>query len=165
LSGFLRALLGLDLEPTPAEAGVDRHLVAAAALMVEAARLDGQFGQPERQRMLELLTQHFRLAPEIASHLLAEAESHAEESVDWHGFTTAVKEGFDHEGRLGLVQMLWEIVYADGRLHDYEASLLRRVAGLLYVSGGESAEARQRALARLGLPPDPRSMGTDGPAP
>ena len=47
--------------------------------------------------------------------------------------------------------MLWEVVYADGELHDYEASLLRRIAGLLYVPDRESGEARKRVLARLGV--------------
>jgi uncharacterized tellurite resistance protein B-like protein len=47
--------------------------------------------------------------------------------------------------------MMWEVAYADGALHDYEASLLRRVTGLLYVSDRESGEARKRVLARLGL--------------
>jgi uncharacterized tellurite resistance protein B-like protein len=50
-----------------------------------------------------------------------------------------------------VIEMLWEVAYADGRLHDYEASLLRRVTGLLYVSDRDSGEARKRVLARLGL--------------
>lgn len=153
MSNFLKALLGLELEPSTVQTTLDPRLVAAAALMVEAASLDGQFAGQERERIERLLVERFHLAPEIAVQLLDEAQSHARDSAGWHGFTTAVKEGFDHQGRIGLIEMLWEIVYADGRLHDYEASLLRRVAGLLYVSGAESAEARERALARLGLPP------------
>ena len=47
--------------------------------------------------------------------------------------------------------MLWEVAYADGELHDYEANLMRRVTGLLFVSDQESGEARKRALERLGL--------------
>ena len=54
------------------------------------------------------------------------------------------------EERVGILELLWEVVYADGTLHDYEASLLRRVAGLLYVSDRESGEARLRVMGRLG---------------
>ena len=54
------------------------------------------------------------------------------------------------EERVGILELLWEVVYADGQLHDYEASLLRRVAGLLYVSDRESGEARLRVMGRLG---------------
>ena len=56
------------------------------------------------------------------------------------------------EERVGILELLWEVVYADGTLHDYEASLLRRVAGLLYVSDRESGEARLRVMERLGIP-------------
>jgi uncharacterized tellurite resistance protein B-like protein len=157
MSNFLRALLGLELRDDAPPPVSDPKLLAAAALMVEAARLDGSFGEAERGRIEGLLTERFTLAPELADRLLAEAERRAEGSTDWHGFTTAIKDGFDHQGRIGLVEMLWEVAYADGVLHDYEASLLRRVAGLLYVSGGESAEARARALARLGLDGGPGS--------
>jgi uncharacterized tellurite resistance protein B-like protein len=151
LSNFLRALLGLDPEPPTVETTLDPRLVAAAALMVEAASMDGSFTDRERARIEQLLVDRFHLTPEVAAELLGEAQGHAQDSAGWHGFTTAVKDGFDHQGRIGLVEMMWEIVYADGELHDYEASLMRRVTGLLYVSGGESAEARERALARLGL--------------
>jgi uncharacterized tellurite resistance protein B-like protein len=71
--------------------------------------------------------------------------------VQWHGFTTAIKDGFEPAERVELIEMLWEVVYADGQLHDYEASLLRRIAGLLYVSDRNSGEARKRVLARLGM--------------
>ena len=113
--------------------------------------MDGSFTDRERERIEQLLVDRFHLTLEVAAELLGEAQGHAQDSTGWHGFTTAVKDGFDHQGRIGLVEMMWEIVYADGELHDYEASLMRRVTGLLYVSGAESAEARERALARLGL--------------
>jgi uncharacterized tellurite resistance protein B-like protein len=150
VNDFLRTLLGLEPEDRPAAADLEPRLVAAAALMVEAARLDGDFSEGERRRILLLLTDRFGLPADAAERLLAAGEDEARASVDLHAFTSAIKDGFDHEGRIGLIEMLWAVVYADGELHDYEASLMRRVAGLLYVSDGESAEARERALARLG---------------
>ena len=70
--------------------------------------------------------------------------------MQWQGFTRAVNDGFAPEDRIQVIEMLWEVVYADGELHDYEASLLRRITGLLYVSDRDSGEARKRVLARLG---------------
>jgi uncharacterized tellurite resistance protein B-like protein len=98
-----------------------------------------------------LVRAHFGLSFEEARDLLAEAERAASASVEWHGFTRAIKEGFDHIERVQLIEMLWEAAYADGELHDYEANLLRRIAGLLYVSDRDSGEARKRVLTRLGL--------------
>lgn len=132
----------------------DDAQVAAAALMVEAARLDGTFGADERQRIEALLEQRIGLPAELARKLLEQAERRATESVAWQGFTRTIKEAFGYEERVGLLEMLWEVAYADGYLHDYEASLLRRVAGLLYVSDRDSGEARLRVLARLGLEPE-----------
>ena len=86
-----------------------------------------------------------------ADELLAEAEQAASASVQWQGFTRAVNDGFAPEERIQVIEMLWEVAYADGQLHDYEASLLRRITGLLYVSDRDSGEARKRVLARLGL--------------
>jgi len=51
-----------------------------------------------------------------------------------------------------MMEMLWEVAYADGRLHEYEASLARQVAGLIHVSDRDNGAARKRVLARLGLP-------------
>lgn len=148
----LRSLLtGRAENARPATHSFEERQLAAAALMVEAATLDDTFGAVEREHIESLVQERFSLTPEEARDLVAEAESAASASVEWHGFTRAIKDGFDHAERVQLIEMLWEVAYADGELHDYEASLLRRIAGLLYVSDRESGEARKRVLARLGL--------------
>jgi uncharacterized tellurite resistance protein B-like protein len=150
--GLLERIKGL-LEPAGTAGRPPREelQLAAAALMVEAARMDDQFDPAERARIEALLAQRFGLAADEAQELLALAERTAAESVEWQGFTRVIKERLAPAERIGVIEMLWEVVYADGRLHDYEASLLRRVTGLLYVSDYESGEARKRVLARLGL--------------
>lgn len=149
---FLERAFGASTKEEPvSDDAVDRHKLAAAALLVEAGMLDGQLEDVERQRIIELLEQHFGLDQAAANALFERAEKEAEDSVEWHGFTKLVKEGFDQEGRVELIEMLWEVAYADGQLHDYEASLIRRVTGLLYVSDYESGEARKRVRARLGI--------------
>jgi uncharacterized tellurite resistance protein B-like protein len=125
--------------------------LAAAALMVEAARLDDAFDAAERAKIKGLLQRHFSLSDAEADDLLAEGERASEGSVEWQGFTRAIKDGFAPEERVELIEMLWEVAYADGVLHDYEASLIRRITGLLYVPDRESGEARKRVRARLGL--------------
>jgi uncharacterized tellurite resistance protein B-like protein len=126
--------------------------LAAAALMVEAARLDSTFDEKERARIETLLQQHFDLDAEEAKALLAAGETASEGSVQLHGFTRTIKDAFDQEERVALIEMLWEVAYADGELHDYEASLIRRITGLLYVPDRDSGEARKRVRMRLGLP-------------
>ena len=148
---MLRSLLGLESGEQDPHRDLDARLVAAAALLVEAARLDGSFGEAERGRIGELLRERMGLEPDVAARILAAGEGRARDSVDLQHFTNTIKNGFDQEGRIGIVEMLWEVAYADGKVHDYEASLVRRVTGLLYIEDGQSGAARRRVMDRLGI--------------
>jgi len=112
--------------------------------------MDDTFDARERAKVLDLVTQRFDLSREEALGLLVAAEEQVARSSQLHGFTRVVNKAFDQVERIELLEMLWEVTYADGELHDYEASLMRRLTGLLHVSDQESAAARNRALARLG---------------
>ena len=124
------------------------HL-AAAALMVEAARLDGDFDETERTRISDILHRRFALDDESAGTLIDAAIGAVDAIPEIYGFTRTLRQNFDHDERVAMLELLWEVAYADGELHDYEASLLRRVTGLLYVTDRESGAARKRALDRL----------------
>jgi uncharacterized tellurite resistance protein B-like protein len=149
LMKMLAERAGAVAQPSPY--AFEERQLAAAALLVEAARMDSDFDARERAKIGQLLEKRFGLGEEEAVALLAEAERTAAASVEWQGFTQAIKEGFEPAERIAVIEMLWEVAYADGQLHDYEASLIRRITGLLYVSDRESGEARKRVLARLGL--------------
>lgn len=125
--------------------------LATAALLVEAAMMDATFEASERQRIESLLERRFELAAGDAGALVEKAAEQVDSSSQLFGFTRTVNEHFDHDERVGLVEMLWQVVYADGRLDDYEANLMRRIAGLIHVSDRESGAARKRALIQLGI--------------
>jgi uncharacterized tellurite resistance protein B-like protein len=147
-----RLLLQADRpEARPARHARDERQLAAAALLVETAVMDHPLSGEERALITDLLRRRFELGADEAADLLAEGEAEAVESTDLYRFTRAIKQGFDHDERIELIEMLWEVVYADRRLHDLEASLLRRVTGLLHISDRDSGEARLRVRARLGL--------------
>ena len=149
--GRLKALFESIGEPEVRPRGRDDERLAAAVLMVEAARLDSAFDEDERRAMRDLLARRFELTAAEADDLVADAAAAQAESAEFFRFAHAVKEAFSHEQRIEMIELLWEVAYADGELHDYEASLLRRVAGLLYVSDRERGEARRRVRQRLGL--------------
>jgi len=128
--------------------GVDELQLAAAALLVEAARMDDEFGSDELAVIESLLRDRFSLSADEADELVAAANKASSEAVELYGFTREIKDAFDPEERIRMVEMLWEVVYADGEVHDHEANLLRRVAGLLYVSDRDSGDARKRVLDR-----------------
>ncbi len=151
MRGLIDKLFGAGETAAPLATDLEEEQVAAAALLVEAGLCDGTFAEADRDRIRGILERHFALQPAHARRLLEEAEARARDAVEWHGFTRVVKEAYDHDERVHLIELLWEVALADADLHDYEASLIRRLCGLLYVSGRESAEARNRAKARLGL--------------
>ena len=131
--------------------GLDELQLAAACLLVEVASLDSEFDATERAAISRLLQRRFELTEEAAERLIAAAETEVGQTHQLFSFTRVVKDRFDHEERIELMEMLWEVAYADGELHDYEANLMRRAAGLIFVTDRESGEARKRALERLGL--------------
>jgi len=129
----------------------DARKIAAAALMIEAAYMDGRFEEAERRVITRLLRERFGLAETQIADLMREAEAAQAEANHLIRFTRIIKDAFDEEARIGLVEMLWEVVYADGVAHYYESNLLRRLCGLIYVSDRDSGSARKRVLSRLGL--------------
>lgn len=147
-------LLGAGDQGSPAEASFDETAFAAAALMSEAARLDGHFDGRERESVLGLLRGRFGLGRNEAEAILAAADARIERSQQILPFTRTIKDRLSESERIELVEMLWEVIYADGDVHDYEAGLMRRIGGLIYVQDVDMGAARKRALARLGLSPD-----------
>ncbi len=136
--------------PAPSlAAGVEEKQIAAAALLAEAALSDNRFDEAERAAVERLLSEHFGLDLGDARALVERGARLAADSTQLLRFTRAVKDNFSPEERIELIEMIWEVVYADGVLHDYEDSLLRRIAGLIYVSDRDRGAARKRVLDRL----------------
>ncbi|WP_281019070.1 MULTISPECIES: TerB family tellurite resistance protein [unclassified Minwuia] len=123
--------------------------LAAAILLIEAAHLDGEFDAQEQRTVRRVLAEKFKLTADETTSLIEVAEKRQQNAVEISTFTRAIKEGYPSERRVEVIEMLWEVVLADGELHAYEANLLRRIGGLIYVSDRENGEARQRVAGRL----------------
>ncbi|WP_377809058.1 TerB family tellurite resistance protein [Azospirillum sp. A29] len=137
-----------------AEPGEDALQAAAAALMVEAARTDNTISEAERDRIMAVARRHFNLSEEEAQDLLSAAVFDTEDVSPYLRYVSVIMDRCPPGHRLWIIEMLWEVAYADGVLNDLESSLLRRIGGLLHISDVERGEARKRVLARLGLPDD-----------
>lgn len=124
---------------------------AAASLFCEAAASDGTVGEEELARIETLLNKRFGLEAANLKLVLDTALKRQANSIEISAFTREAKTQFSPEERIDLMEMLWEVAYADGVLDDFEANLMRRLGGLLYVEDRDSGAARKRALATLGL--------------
>ena len=127
--------------------GADELQLAAAALLVEAARLDEQYDEVERTAVLRVIQERFNISNEEGETLIQQAEVAQHEATDLHRFVKQFSVNYGHEERLKLIEMLWYVVYSDGELHPYESNLIQRIAGMLHVTDKERAEAKQRVLA------------------
>jgi uncharacterized tellurite resistance protein B-like protein len=149
----LAAAFGGSVDAPKVVADEETEHLAAAVLMVEAATLDGSFDDSEADAISRIAQRHFGLNEEEAASLLEAARETHEQSSQLLGFTRSLKEAFPFEERVKVIEMLWEVAYADGVVHHYEANLIRRINGLLYVSDRDSGDARKRVAARLGISP------------
>ena len=134
--------------------GKDELQLAVAALLLEAAMVvDGRFDERERAVIARILAQRFGLAAADAQQLLAAAEQRVEGSAQLFGFTRTINQRLTRERKVEVIEMLWEVAYADGVLDPLEDSLLRRVGGLIDISDHERGAAKQRVLQQLGMQP------------
>lgn len=150
--GRLKAAIQSMREPATAEApSAEPARLACAAVLARAAQLDGRLDAGEEAAMLRLMTERFSIDETAAREILDEAVDDLDASNDIYRYTKVLRDAFDEAERIDLMEMLWEVAYADGTLHELEAQLMRRMAGLLFVDDRESGAARKRALAKLGL--------------
>ncbi len=124
--------------------------LAAAALLVEAARRDNEFTEAERESIKRIVTEHFTLSADEAADLLKLGEERQKVPMGESIFTRAVEEGFAPEERAQVVEMLWEVALADGNLHRLERVMIDTLAQEVGLGAEASAAARERAAARLG---------------
>jgi uncharacterized tellurite resistance protein B-like protein len=134
----------VDGEKHPGQFADNDYRLAAAALLVHAAAIDGDILPSERDRLHAVIKQGFGLDDEATSELIAKATAAEQESVDLYHFTQALNRALDEPGRARVIAMMWEIVYADGQRDELEDNLLWRAADLLGVSPRERIELRRR---------------------
>jgi len=125
--------------------------LAVVALLFHAASLDGEIDAQEEQTIAALVAKRFELSSSDLEAILEDARAAEAESAQILRFTRDIKDNCSHEERVAMIEMLWEVVFADGKEHAFEANLVRRVTGLIYVTDQESGSARKRVRARLSL--------------
>lgn len=139
--------LGEDEPRREAFADSDYRL-AAAALLVHAAAIDGEISDVERARLHDLIMQRFKLDDESADKLIARAEEVDERAVDLYHFTTRLNRALDDTQRARVVEMMWQVVFADGAVTEFEDNLIWRAADLLNVSREERIALRTRVAGQ-----------------
>ncbi|MBI1869224.1 MAG: TerB family tellurite resistance protein [Methylocystis sp.] len=134
------------------------YRLAAAALLIHLASIDGRFSAEERASLQRTVATRFGLDYAAAQQLIETAWESEREAVDLYRFTSVLARTLDEEGRRQVIAMLWEMAYADGVVDEFEENVIWRVAELLGVSTRDRVRLRQDAKrAAEQLPPGPWS--------
>jgi uncharacterized tellurite resistance protein B-like protein len=130
---------------TGADSGHDIR-IATCALFLEMAGVDGEFSDEERHHIVSILKEKYHLSGEHAAELMETAQQELDESIDlWH-FTNLINQNYSEEERVQIVEMVWRIVYVDGRLDKHEDSLMHKLSKLLDLTHGQLIDAKMRVL-------------------
>ena len=119
---------------------------AVIILLLEACQIDGDTGKIELEYIKKLLINKFNFTPDQAEKNLIEALEKSDERIEIFSQIKIILNEMNHEERIDVIEMMWGVILSDGIVDDFEANLMRRMNGLLYISGEESALAKQRAL-------------------
>lgn len=126
------------------------HL-AAAVLLVEVMRSDAEISPEERRAVLAALRDRFALADDEGARLLELADDAVRDATDFFQFTSQINDAFDMDQRIGLVEQMWQVAYADGVLSAHENHVMRRLSDLLHVPHGAYVSAKMRAKQAAGV--------------
>jgi uncharacterized tellurite resistance protein B-like protein len=149
---FVSELTGGHKDPSRFEE--DDYRLAAAALLVHVGMIDGSLSDAERAKLHSVIKRCFNLDDAAAEALIVQATAAEQEAIDLYRFTSLLNRSLDEDGRLRMVEMMWQVVYADHQVTEFEDNLIWRAADLLGVSQQERIALRERVA-------DERAGGED----
>ncbi len=141
---MLKRLLQVFTAPTGGTepSSEQRIPLAAAVLLLEVAHSDGEFHQAEQDLLGELLKNHFSVSEESLADILELAGEMRRDSHDLHQFTREINKAFTQPEKERIIEAIWQLVYADGRLDHYEEALMRQLGSLIGLSHRQLMEAK-----------------------
>ena len=120
--------------------------VAVCALFVEIARIDEKFTDAEMEAILSILKEKYGLSQDLADALIAEAEKELEKSVDLWQFAKLINENYSNEEKIEIIEILWHIVYVDGKMDQYDHYLMNKLQNLLRLTHDQLITAKLKVL-------------------
>ncbi len=139
------------LEETLEEATTEHGLqLATAALLIEMSRADFDAKAEDKAAVVTVVGRVFELNDQETHELVALAEAEVKQSTSLYQFTSLINQEFSPEQKAHVVELLWEVAYADGQLHKYEEHLVRKIADLIHVPHRIFIRAKHRVMKVTG---------------
>jgi uncharacterized tellurite resistance protein B-like protein len=144
---FLKKVFGAPHPDAPQEPRSNDDIrVATCALFLELASIDNEFSDEERQGILSILRQEYGLSERHALELAETAVEELKGSIDVWQFTNQINEHYSEEEKMRVVELLWRLVYADGKLDAHEDYLMHKLAKLLRLQHKQLIAAKLRVI-------------------
>jgi uncharacterized tellurite resistance protein B-like protein len=124
------------------------YRLAATALLIHVISLDGEPSEAAKRKLHGLIESRFGLDRGTADQLIVSATLVEGEAVDLYHFTSVIMRSVNEEGRLRIVEMMWELVYADGQVSEFEDNVVWRAADLLGVSSRDRIDLKHLIAGR-----------------
>lgn len=130
---------------------VDDKNVLIASVLIECAKEDGSFEESEMNHIKSLFKRKMNLTDSAIAELISNALNESNERIELYSLTKKIRDTFSHEEILQLFVLMWEIILIDGKIDDFESSLIRKAIGLFHITGKESSEAKLIATENIKL--------------
>lgn len=122
--------------------------IATCALFLEMANIDGEFSKEEQENIISMLKEKFQLSDEYTAELMKTSQKELDGSIDLWQFTNLVNENYSRDEKINIVEMIWKIVFADGKLDKHEDYLVHKLGKLLRLSHKELINAKLKAMGK-----------------
>jgi len=111
--------------------------------------VDGVIDQNETEKILSLVSNYFDLDKQTINNYYELAINIQKDNTSFHNLTSKIQNNYSYEEKIDILEMLWEVVLADGIEHDYESNLMRRISGLFYIKDIDSGKIKKRVLEKF----------------
>ncbi len=146
---MLQSLKNIFTNNNSIQAKENKEIDILSGLLIEAANTDGQITQDELNKISTSLINVFHEDAKKVEESLITALDNKDNSKSLYFYTSKLNKSFSDEKKIMLVEVLWEVILSDNEIHDFETNLIRRLAGLLYISDVECGNAKIRATQKL----------------
>lgn len=147
---LVKRILGLDEKQGESETHGEHDItVAACALLLEMAHIDGEFSEDEERVIVSILTHDYGLEQDVAKAVLEDAREEVKQSIDLWRFARLINRHYTEAEKVRVIEMIWRVIYADGKLEKHEDHLVHSLGRLLRIDHSQLIEAKLKVKDAL----------------